>query len=91
MTSSGIFASRSMTAPLTEVSQNSRSRFGVRRRLRVDQAELEVAEEELLAEAGLQPGRFPGRLGDLPGLLLVDVLGGVLAHAGRPSSSWAAH
>ena len=55
-----------MTAPLTdgfaELAQPGAELLAaaghvvVRARLRVDQVELEVAEEELLAEARLQPG-----------------------------------
>jgi hypothetical protein len=42
-------------------------------RMRADQAELEVAEEELPAEAGQRPLRLPGLLGDLTGLRLGDL------------------
>jgi hypothetical protein len=51
---------------------------GVRGGWRVDQAELEVAEVELLAEAGLGPGLLAGRLRDLAGLPLTDLAGGLL-------------
>jgi hypothetical protein len=44
-------------------------------RLRVDQVEAEVAEEELLAEARQLPVGLTGLLGDLPSLLLTDVRG----------------
>ena len=42
-------------------------------RVRVDQAELEVAEEELSAEAGQRPLGLPGLLRDLAGLSLADL------------------
>ena len=84
-TSSGIRASRSMSAPSTEVSQNSRIRAqnssprrtasSLRPRMRVDQVELEVAQEQLLAEAGLLPPGLPGFLRHLPCLALADVPG----------------
>ena len=51
-------------------------RLGVEPRLRVDQVEPVVAEEELLAEARQLPILLAGGLGDLPCLLLGDVRGG---------------
>src|SRR5207248_3222162 len=48
-------------------------------RVRVDEAELEVAEEELLAEARQAPGLLPGLFGHHSCLALVDV-----CHRGLP-------
>ena len=50
-------------------------RGGVEARLGVDELEPQVAEEELLAEAGLLPALLARALGDLPGLLLADLAG----------------
>ena len=50
-----------------------------RPRVRVDEVKLEIAEEELLAEARLAPVLLPGLLGHLPGLALVNV-----CHRGLP-------
>ena len=83
--SSGISASRSIRAPVDASRQNSRSRArnasprstssGCRRRVRVDQAQVEAAEVELLGEARPGPLGLAGGLGDLTGLPLGD-LGG---------------
>ena len=50
---------------------------GVRTRVGVDQVQPEFAEKEFLAEARLVPGRLPRVLGDLPGMLLGHVSGGL--------------
>src|SRR4051812_34544400 len=50
-------------------------RGGVELGLRVDEVELEVAEEQLLAEARELPVALARVLGDLPGFLLADVGG----------------
>ena len=54
-------------------------RFIVGHRMRMDQVELEIAEEELLTEAGQRPASLPCLLGHLAGLGLADLR----LHSGR--------
>ena len=55
------------------------ARLIVGHRMRMDQAQLEIAEEELLAEAGQRPATLPCLLGHLAGLGLADLR----LHGGR--------
>ena len=80
MTSSGIFASSSICCGSTRSVRNARKRLrksspsldalGVDLGLRVDEAEVEVAEVHPAAEAGLLPLGLAAGLGDLLGLFV---------------------
>ena len=85
MTASGMRASRSISSGSTDSTRNARRRArnaspfaiaaGIELRLRVDEVEPQVAEEELLAEARLLPALLARALGDLSGFLLADLAG----------------
>ena len=80
MTSSGIFASRSICSAVDPLGEEGAEaleerlalldRGRVELRLRVDQVEAEVAEEEFLAERRLGPLGLAAGLGDLLGLFV---------------------